>query len=77
MVKNIETKYNFEDSIVRVSKTENSIRIEIDFIFNNSSKLKSLDKMDKIRELVFKHTKNIKYDKWLNISFTGNRKWVI
>lgn len=77
VVKNIETEYNFEDSIVRVSKTGNSIRIEIDFIFNNSSKLKSLDEMDKIRELIFKHTNNIKYNKWLNISFTGNREWVI
>ena len=77
VVKDIEKEYNFEDSITRVSKMGSSLRIEIDFIFNEDSKMQSLEEMDKVREKIDKKTKHIKYDKWLNVSFTGNRKWAI
>lgn len=77
VVKDIEKEYNFEDSITRVSKMGSSLRIEIDFIFNEDSKMQSLEEMDMVREKIDKKTKHIKYDKWLNVSFTGNRKWAI
>lgn len=77
VVKDIQKEYNFEDSITRVSKMGSSLRIEIDFIFNDESKMESLDEMDTVRETIDKKTKHIKYEKWLNVSFTGNKKWAI
>ncbi|MGL5378359.1 cation diffusion facilitator family transporter [Clostridium sp.] len=77
IVKDIEKEYNFEDSITRVSKIGGLLRIEIDFVFNGQSKLDTLEEMDTVREKIDKETKHIKYEKWLNVSFTGNRKWVI
>lgn len=77
VVKNIEKEYNFEESITRVSKMGSSLRIEIDFIFNEDSKLESLEEMDEVREKIYNKTNHIKYEKWLNVSFTGNRKWAI
>lgn len=77
VVKNIEEEYKFEESITRVTKVGNCLRIEIDFIFNDHSKLKALEEMDRIREKIYNLTKHIKYEKWLNVSFTGNRKWVV
>ena len=39
IVKDVEKEYNFEDSITRVSKIGKELRIEIDFVFNEQSKL--------------------------------------
>lgn len=77
IVQDIQKEYNFEDSITRVSKMGSSLRIEIDFIFNDESKMETLQEMDKVRERIYKKTKHIKYEKWLNVSFTGNKKWAI
>lgn len=77
LVKEIEEEYNFEDSITRVSKVGRELRIEIDFIYNKDSKLKTLDQMDNVREEINDAIKHIDYKKWLNVSFTGNKKWAI
>ena len=76
-VKEIEKEYKFEDSISRVSKIGGELRIEIDFIYNEESKLKDLDQMDCVREEVYDAIKHIDYNKWLNVSFTGDKKWAI
>lgn len=77
MVKEIEKEYKFQESITRVSKIGRALRIEIDFIYNKDSKLNNLDDMDFVREKLSKEMKHIKYNKWLNISFTGDRKWAV
>lgn len=77
LVKEIEKEYNFEDSIARVSKVGRELRIEIDFIYNDKSKFKDLDQMDYVREEINNAMKHINYNKWLNVSFTGDKKWAI
>ena len=77
LVKEIEEEYKFEESIPRVSKVGRELRIEIDFIYNKDSKLKTLDQMDNVREEINDAIKHIDYKKWLNVSFTGNKKWAI
>ena len=77
VVKEIEKEYQFEDSIARVSKIGGELRIEVDFIYNDKSKLKNLDQMDNVREEFNKAISHLDYTKWLNISFTGDRKWAV
>ena len=77
IVKKKKKEYKFEDSISRVSKIGGELRIEIDFIYNEESKLKDLDQMDCVREEVYDAIKHIDYNKWLNVSFTGDKKWAI
>lgn len=77
LVKGIEEEYNFEESITRVSKVGRELRIEIDFVYNKDSKLKTLDQMDNVREEINDAIKHIGYNKWLNVSFTGNKKWAV
>lgn len=77
LVKEIEKEYDFEDSIARVSKIGRELRIEIDFIYNEKSKFKDLDQMDYVREEIYNSMKHINYTKWLNVSFTGDKKWAI
>lgn len=77
LVKEIEEEYNLEESISRVAKVGRELRIEIDFIVSNDSKIKSVEDMDKVREIIDKNTNHFDLKKWLNISFTKNRKWAI
>ncbi len=77
IVKDIEEEYKFEDSITRVSKVGRELRIEIDFVFNEESRLKELEEMDKVREEVYTGIKSIKLNKWLNVNFTADRKWAV
>lgn len=77
IVKDVEKEYNFEDSITRVSKIGKELRIEIDFVFNKQSKLNKLEEMDNVREYVYRSMSNIQLDKWLNVNFTGDKKWAI
>jgi predicted Co/Zn/Cd cation transporter (cation efflux family) len=77
IVKGIEQEYNFESSITRVSKVGRELRIEIDFVFNDNSTLSGLKEMDKVREKVYKNINNIELKKWLNVNFTGDRKWAV
>lgn len=77
IVKDIEEEYNFEDSVTRVSKIGRELRIEIDFVFNDYSNLTELKEMDKVREEVLTSMKGIKLDKWLNVNFTGDKKWAL
>ena len=77
IVKDVEKEYNFEESITRVSKIGKELRIEIDFVFNEQSKLNKLEEMDNVREYVYRSMSNIQLDKWLNVNFTGDKKWAI
>lgn len=77
LVSSIEEAYNFEEAITRVSKSGRNLRIEIDFIYNDNSSIKILDDMDDLRETIFDSLKHIGYDKWLNVSFTKDKKWAI
>ena len=77
LVKDIEEEYKLEDSISRVAKVGRELRIEIDFIISNESKIKSVEDMDEVREIIDKNTNHFYLKKWLNISFTKNKKWAI
>ena len=77
LVKEIEKEYNVEDSISRVVKIGRELRIEIDFIISNESKIKSIEDMDKVREIIDKETNHFDLKKWLSISFTKNKKWAV
>lgn len=77
IVKDIENEYGISESVTRVSKVGNMLRIEIDFILSKHSKINTIEEMDQIRDKVDYSTNSINLKKWLNISFTKNRKWAV
>lgn len=77
LVKELEEEYNMEDSIARVAKMGRELRIEIDFVVSKDSKIKSLDDMDKLREIIDEETNHFELQKWLNVNFTKNKKWAM
>lgn len=77
LIKEIERDYNIDDTVIRVAKVGRQLRIEIDFIVSDTSKVKSIEDMDRVREIIDKNTNHFDLKKWLNISFTKNKKWAI
>lgn len=77
LVEDIESEYKFEEAITRVSKAGRDLRIEIDFIYSENSNIKALDEMDALREKIYNSLNHINYEKWLNVSFTKDKKWAI
>jgi len=75
LLKEIEKEYVIRDSIARVAKIGRELRIEIDFILSNHSKIKSVEDMDKVREIIDENTNKFNMEKWMNISFSKKRKW--
>ncbi|WP_216827425.1 cation diffusion facilitator family transporter [Alkalihalobacterium elongatum] len=76
VIDSIQTNYHIEDSILRMSKVGSKLFIEVDFILNDNSKVKTVADQDLIREEINKQTKDLSYKKWLTVSFTNDRKWV-
>lgn len=77
LIKEIQEEYKLEDYIARVAKVGRELRIEIDFIVSKDSTIKSIEDMDKVREIIDKNTNHFDLNKWMNISFTKNKKWAI
>lgn len=77
LIKKIERDYKIDDTVIRLAKVGRQLRIEIDFIVSDNSEVKSIEDMDKLRELIDKNTNHFDLKKWLNISFTKNKKWAI
>ncbi|MGF7184364.1 cation diffusion facilitator family transporter [Desulfitispora alkaliphila] len=74
---NIEKEYNLAESFIRVSKTSKTLWIEVDFVVDNNSKIKTITDQDKVREEIKQNLSKINYEKWLTISFTSDRKWAL
>ena len=77
LVKEIEEEYNLEESVARVAKIGRELRIEIDFILSNDSTIKSVDDMDEVREIIDENTNHFELEKWMNVTFTKNKKWAV
>lgn len=71
----IESKYQINESILRIAKVGNKLFIDIDFILGPQSKRVTIADQDKIREQIIRHTGDLEYKKWLTVSFTNDRKW--
>ncbi|MDV2683892.1 cation diffusion facilitator family transporter [Alkalihalophilus lindianensis] len=75
LVKEMEQKYQFVESVTRTSKVGEKLYIEIDFILDASSNAQTVKEHDLIREEMDHQMKGIGYTQWLTISFTQDRKW--
>ena len=77
IIKDIEDKYNLQESFLRVTKGRKILWLEIDFVVDSNSNIKTIDDQDRVREEILKQLNTFKCDKWLTVSFTKDRKWAI
>lgn len=77
LIKRLEKEYIFKESFLRVSSGRQMIWIEIDFVVDETSPVQSIKDQDMIRERIDHALKSIKSDKWITVSFVGDRKWAL
>ncbi|AJD90337.1 hypothetical protein JMA_10200 [Jeotgalibacillus malaysiensis] len=77
ITEDLEKKYDFQESIVRVAKVGGKLFVEIDFVVSPQSSIQTVKMQDQIRSEFSNKIHHMKYTKWLTISFTGDRKWAI
>lgn len=76
LVAEIEEEYRIKDSYVRVSQGRRLIWLEIDFVVDENSRIKTVKDEDEVRERIYKALRGIrKVDKWVTIAFTTNPRW--
>jgi len=77
VIYDVESKYDIEETILRISKVGRTLSIEVDFIVKKTSKVQTISDQDHIREEISTKIHHIDYTKWLTISFTNDRKWAV
>ncbi|MFD2202898.1 cation diffusion facilitator family transporter [Shivajiella indica] len=77
IVDDIEDKYHFHESFLRVSKSGQKLFIEIDFVVSPDAWQPTLSEQDQIREEIVTKMQPISLKKWLNVAFTNDRKWAV
>lgn len=76
LVEEIEEEYRLSDSYVRVSQGRRLIWVEIDFVVDENSLVKTVQDEDEIREKIHRALRSVrKVDKWITIAFTANPRW--
>jgi len=76
--KNLETfntNYGLSNHVLRLGKVNNKLIIEIAYIINTKSKMDSIMMQDQIRIDLTQKLSEIPYEKWINVTFTGDKKW--
>lgn len=75
LVESIEEEYKLKESFVRVSKGRRIVWVEIDFVVDKGSLVKTVEDEDRVREIIYDALRKVKSDKWVTVSFTTKRKW--
>jgi predicted Co/Zn/Cd cation transporter (cation efflux family) len=76
-VRNMEIKYDMKESFVRIAKVGKTLWVEIDFVVQDSKKIKTVADQDKLRQELSDYIKTYNKNEWLTVSFTNNRKWAV
>ncbi len=74
-VNSIERSYGFRESYVRMSTVSRRLWVEVDFVVQASTKMRTVAEGDQIREELFQKLQSVDLEKWLTVSFTADRKW--
>lgn len=75
-VERVRQRHHIQKSFVRMRKIGAIDVLEVDFLVDNQFEDESIRKQDEIREEILKAVYDDSRDLWLNITFTGDVKWV-
>lgn len=75
-VEGIKKEYNLKESITKVLKVGRNVRIDVMFVVDGDSTLRTLEEMDEIRSKLYDEIEDIEYYKDINVMFTTNANLV-
>jgi len=75
MLDAINEKYEIKKDVKRIGKVGGKLIVEVDYFIEEGSKLDSIAAQDYLRHQVSVALKELPFEKWLNITFTGDITW--
>jgi cation diffusion facilitator family transporter len=71
----VEERYAFSESFVRASKVGNRMDIEIDFVVDAGSAVRTIADSDTVREDLHERLSALGYERSVVVTFTADRRW--
>ena len=71
----VNSKYGLANHVLRLGKVGGKLIIEIGYIIKKNSKMDSIEIQDCLRKELTQKLICIPYEKWINVTFTGDMKW--
>lgn len=68
----IDENYEFSNEVFRLGKIGNKLVIELDYVIEPGSKLDTIVVQDQLRKEITTAFKELPYEKWINVNFTGD-----
>jgi cation diffusion facilitator family transporter len=74
-VSDIEKRYAFSESFLRASKVGNRMDIEIDFVVDAKSAVRTIAESDTVRQDLHEQLTALGYERSVVVAFTADRRW--
>ncbi|MFB4159020.1 cation diffusion facilitator family transporter [Geomicrobium sp. JSM 1781026] len=74
-VQKLKKNYHIEGASVRSSKVGRTMYIDIDFLLDRTSTVRTVEDMDQVREKLDLAFHDMSQKRWVNVSFTRKKKW--
>ena len=71
----VNNGYGLSDHVLRLGKIGGKLIIEIGYVIEKNSNMDSIQMQDHLRKELVEQLAVIPYEKWINITFTGDIKW--
>ena len=75
-IKKIDHDYDFVYRVLNVGKMGSKIRIEVNYLIKTDSMLSIIHEQDQLRNQIAEIFVELPYEKWVNINFTSDTKWI-
>ena len=72
----VNNGYELSNHVLRLGKVGGKLIIEIGYVIEKKSKMDSIQMQDSLRKELTRQLDEIPYEKWVNVTFTGDVKWV-
>jgi len=71
----VSSKYELSNHVLRLGKVGGRLFIEIGYIVKKDSKMDSIEMQDRLRKELTQKLDDIHFEKWVNVTFTGDMRW--
>lgn len=70
----LQPGYDYSNRFLRLGKVGSKLVIEVDYVIEKDSQLDSITAQDRLRKQLNRQLADLPYEKWINITFTGDPK---
>ncbi|MCL2412123.1 MAG: cation transporter [Treponema sp.] len=71
----VNNSYELSNPVLRLGKVGGKLILELSYVIIKDSKMDSIEMQDRFRKELNKKLDEIPYERWINVTFTGDMKW--